>query len=772
MKLQTRINLFSLTILFTLTMGLVLIGALVINDIVYDLNRRLLVLEIEDELQKIEKGYAVLVRSGVTGVETYENRMKAERIEAVRRADFGPTGRLSIVTLDGEVVHHRGMEGGGGLRIPYLERMVAQKAGTLIFEEAGERRFGVFRTFEPWRWVMVLSVAESEMFEKRAQYLGQVSVMGLIMVLVTLLFSSFLTRRIIRRIRDALACADRVKNGDLTARIDPIPVDDEIGSLQENINAMIARIEERTLENRKTRQELRESKEKYQGYIENAPEMVFVFDEGGRFLEVNAAAAAATGHTRTALLEMGLTDLFRWEGEGAAPWVDDGSREGGCPGDEIRVRRKDGGTFYALMEAVRLSENRYLGFCRDITRRKNLEAALQQAHKMEALGTLAGGVAHDINNILGIILGNAELAMDVVSPDHPASRNLEEVYRACLRGRDVVRRILSYSRRTDRQVTPLRVVPILEAALKMLRSSAPASIAFETAFPAGSDGVMADAAALHQVFMNLFSNAIQAMGRDGGVLTVTLESITLTPTDADRNGGPGPGDYLRLTVADTGEGIEPGVAERIFDPYFTTKPVGEGSGMGLSIVHGIVRDYGGTVTVQSTPGEGTRFAVFLPVTEVPDAPPAPEVSPVQRGTGRILLVDDEGAVVELGQQMLGRLGYCAEASQDPLEALSRFREGPDRFDLVITDMTMPNLQGTALVDALRAIRSDIPIILCTGYSDIMTRTDAAGLAVQGVLIKPYRSRELAAAIQEALAAFGGNRPAGPPDHPADSASVR
>ncbi len=750
MKLQSRINLFALTILILLTLALVLIGTLVINDIVYGLNQRLLTLEIENQVREIEEGYAVLERTGVAAVPSFVSRMKAERIETVQKATFGKTGRLAIFTEDGKVVFHPTLEAGRTVVAPYIRRMAARKTGAMAFREEGERRYGVFRTFRPWRWLVVLSVTESEMFEKRTVYLSQVSLLALVMLGVALLLSTLLTRRIVRRIRAALECADRVREGDLTARIDPIPVDDEIGGLQENINAMVARIEERTLENRKTRRELKESKEKYQGYIENAPDMVFVFDGEGRFLEVNAAAVSAAGYTREELTAMGLADLFLYECSEAGPVAVDRSWDAAQPAAEVRIQRKDGSLFYGLVEAVRLSENRYLGFCKDITQRKSLETQLQQAHKMEALGTLSGGVAHDINNILGIILGNAELAMETVSADNPASENLEEIYRACLRGKDVVRRILSYSRKTKRKAAPLRLTPILEEALKRLRSSAPASVSIRKKISTAADGVMADAAGLQQIVMNLSTNAVQAMGEKGGVLTISLETVSFPESDTAADGRPGPGDWLKLSVADTGAGIEAGLIERIFDPYFTTKGLAEASGMGLSIVHGLVRDYGGTVAVRSAPGQETVFDVFLPVETIPDAPVADTPDPIPRGCERILFVDDEGAVVDFGREMLARLGYRAETARSPLDALDRFRQDPYRFDLVITDMTMPDMQGSALITELRAIRDDIPIILSTGYSDIMTDIDARELAIQGILIKPYMSREIATLIRRAL----------------------
>jgi C4-dicarboxylate-specific signal transduction histidine kinase len=394
---------------------------------------------------------------------------------------------------------------------------------------------------------------------------------------------------------------------------------------------------------------------------------------------------------------------------------------------------------------------------RDITERKiaeeektKLQSQLQQVQKMESMGTLAGGIAHDFNNILGIIVGNTELAMDDVPEWNPARHNLEEIRTASIRARDVVKQILAFSRQTPQEMKPVRIIPIIKESLKLLRSSIPSTIEIHQNISSESDTVRADLTQINQVLINLCTNAIHAMGEKGGVLEVSLENILLDAGSAKHYHGLSSGKYVRLTVRDTGHGVEPKVLKRIFDPYFTTKRVGEGSGMGLSVVHGIIKSHGGSISVNSEPGKGTVFHVLFPCIEDNPEPNVEIALEISRGHESVLFVDDEKAMVDAIQPMIERLGYKVTARTSSVEGLEAFRANPDRFDLVITDFTMPNMTGMELAKELFKLRSDIPIILCTGYSEHLNEDIAKRSGICAFVVKPVVLNEIANTIRKVL----------------------
>ena len=388
----------------------------------------------------------------------------------------------------------------------------------------------------------------------------------------------------------------------------------------------------------------------------------------------------------------------------------------------------------------------------DVTDKVHLQKQLQHAQKMEAVGTLAGGIAHDFNNILTAVMGFTEMALSKISAGSPARPDLERVLDAGARARDVVRQILTFSRPTELEQKPILVTPLVKEALKLLRSSLPTTIDIQQDIAVSpEEGVLlGDPTEIHQVLMNLCTNAAHAMRAKGGVLRVELAGAVADASLVSRYPDLRPGPYVRLTVSDTGHGIDATVMERIFDPYFTTKEPGEGTGLGLAVVQGIVKGYGGAITVHSKPGKGATFHVFLPRIEEVIVPQAEPVEVPATGNERILFVDDEKALVDLGKRMLESLGYLVDAKTNSVDALDVFSAGPDAFDLVITDMTMPNLTGMELAKKVMAIRPDIPIILCTGFRDLADGKESKAIGVREVLMKPYVTSDLAKAIRKVL----------------------
>jgi PAS domain S-box-containing protein len=386
----------------------------------------------------------------------------------------------------------------------------------------------------------------------------------------------------------------------------------------------------------------------------------------------------------------------------------------------------------------------------DIMERKRLEAQLRQAQKMQAIGTLAGGIAHDFNNILAAILGYTELALDDVEQGSTVWRDLQGTLVAGQRARDLVQQILAFSRHTESTRVSIQFHLLVEEALALLRAALPSTITLRPSIDRHAGSVLADPTQMQQVLINLCTNAAHAMREAGGVIEICLEPFNMAADAPAIAPDLKAGAYVRLTVQDTGHGMEPEILERIFEPFFTTKSMGEGTGMGLAVVHGIVVGHGGAITVESTPGQGSTFAVYLPWSDSPSIAPLSEEEPVVGGNERILFVDDEAAIVHVGRATLQRLGYEAVVCTSSAEALATFRAAPHSFDLVITDRTMPKLTGEALVRELHQIRPDIPIILCTGFSHPMTPEQLRTLGVDALLLKPVMAHDWARVIRQVL----------------------
>jgi nitrogen-specific signal transduction histidine kinase/CheY-like chemotaxis protein len=386
----------------------------------------------------------------------------------------------------------------------------------------------------------------------------------------------------------------------------------------------------------------------------------------------------------------------------------------------------------------------------DVTDKAILESRLAQAQKMEAIGTLAGGIAHDFNNILGVIIGNAEL-LEMGGMLSDAERySLGQILAAARRAKHLVRQILAFSRRSPQERFLISLKPIVKETVGFLRASLPAAIAIEQAVAADAAAVVAEPTQIQQVLLNLCTNAAQAMGPEGGRLKIGLDNVRLGAAELGGEPGADPGDYVRLSVADTGPGIDPGLHARIFEPFFTTKGPEKGTGLGLAVVHGVVKAHGGIVRVASRPGEGARFDVFLPCGESAAAAAAPEQTPLPIGRERLLFVDDEHALAELTRQQLSGLGYRVEAHTAPMEALAAFQADPAGFDLVMSDLSMPQMSGLVLARRLRAIRPELPIILCTGFSEQADEAAARAAGVREFLFKPLLLHELAQAVRRAL----------------------
>ena len=388
---------------------------------------------------------------------------------------------------------------------------------------------------------------------------------------------------------------------------------------------------------------------------------------------------------------------------------------------------------------------------RDVTEARAIEKHLQQTQKYEALGTLAGGVAHDFNNILGAIIGYTQLSQMNIDDKPKVRECVDQIYLASKRAKDLVQQILAFSRQTKTEKIPIEITTVVREVLKLIRASIPATIEIRQNVKSNLGAVKADQTQIHQIVMNLCMNAFHAMEKEGGYLDVSLNRIYVGDGDATTIfQGLNPGWHLNLNVTDTGHGMDKETLSRIFEPYFTTKDPGEGTGMGLATVHGIVKDHGGVVRVYSELGIGTSFYVYFPIIEEQTENLEETTFDFPRGKERILFVDDEECLAELGREILQNLGYLVEAKVNPLDALEVFQKRPEEYDVIITDLTMPKMTGRELTVEMRKIRSNIPIILCTGHNRKITYEDCRDLDLDQIMIKPLTVHDLAYSVRQAL----------------------
>jgi len=500
---------------------------------------------------------------------------------------------------------------------------------------------------------------------------------------------------------------------------------------------------------------LRKSEEKFRTLFHTSPNAITLTSaENGVYIDVNDGFTKMLGYSKEDVIGKTSAELNIWNDFKDRELLASGLKKYGLVDDlEADFKGKNGQIKSGIMSAHLLNiENKNIIFAitRNVTEQRKLESQLQQSQRMESIGTLAGGIAHDFNNILSPIVGYTEMVLLDTPEDSPVRDSLNQVYTSALRAKDLVNQILTFSRQDSSELMLMKMQPIVKEALKLIRSTISTTIEIIQDINPDCGVVKADPTQIHQIVMNLATNAYHAMEETGGELKVSLKEVELGEYDIitpDMT----PGVYACLIVADTGVGMDKILTNKIFDPFFTTKEVGKGTGMGLSVVHGIVISMGGTIHVYSEPGKGTQFHVYLPV--IKSAAEKPKIQtqvPIQGGTEQILLVDDEEAILSMEKRMLERLGYQVTSRTSSLEALEAFRSNPDKFDMIITDMAMPNMPGDKLSVELIKIRPDIPVLLCTGFSEAMSVEKAASLGIKGFLMKPIIMKDLAQKIREVL----------------------
>ncbi len=571
---------------------------------------------------------------------------------------------------------------------------------------------------------------------------------------------------ITNRIRHLVDFSRQVGAGNFEVRSGLSPMKGgEIGMLAEAVDDMAANLQNREMERQRAEEAIRQLDHKNRMILETSQEGIIGLDIQGNVVFINPSAAVMTGFDPVDIIGQGLHQKIHHSRSDGAAYSHDV-----CPihetltrGVTSRIRdevfwRKDGAHFPAVYSCAPIIENGVISGAvitfRDITERRQIEAAkarfehqLYQSQKMESIGTLAGGIVHDFNNILTAILGYTQLAALDVNNVRIIEKSLHQIQGAGQRARELVQQILAFSRQAEQKRCPVQVMLIVKDALNLVKVAIPSTVEIKTNIQSDSV-VKADPTQIHQVIMNLFTNAVHVMREKGGILEVGIYDVhfqtSLPHPDLS------PGHYVKISVSDTGCGIAPENLQRIFDPFFTTKAPGEGTGLGLSVAHGIVKKHQGAITVYSELGKGSAFHIYLPCINEKAVIASESDTDAVKGNETILLVDDETIVIELVQEFLKNLGYQVLARNSSVEALKDFESHPDKFDLVITDKTMPHLTGLELSRQLMGIRPDIPIILCTGFSDAAVVQAAQDIGIREIFMKPLIIRDLSLTIRKML----------------------
>ncbi len=589
---------------------------------------------------------------------------------------------------------------------------------------------------------------------------------GILLLVVPFCLALFLSRFVSRPLTVLRKGVKRIGSGELDYRLE-LPTGDEIEQLVSDINTMAEKLEklrhgltEEIAERMQAENELAKQSDLLNNILLNVPHYVFWKDKTSVYLGCNKAFAQAAGLASAADIA-GRTDFdLPWENRKAEFYRECDQTVINtkiCINDvEDTLLRADGREESIIMNISPLKDQAgsifgIMGLYYDITERKIMEDTVKQGQKMEAIGTLAGGIAHDFNNILGSIIGFTELAEDEAKPDSTIREYLQQVLTSAYRARDLVRQILTFSRKNKEERRPIRLSSVIKEELKLLGATLPTTIEIHQRIDDIEGRVNADPTQLHQIVMNLCTNAAQAMKEAGGRLDLTLSNVVVDEQD-DRQTyhGINPGSFMKLSISDTGAGIAKKNIHRIFEPFFTTKTKEMGTGMGLAVVHGIVKELNGDILVKSDIGVGTKFTVMLP-REINDSNNEKiQPSEIPTGQGRILFVDDEKPLLELGKKTLGSLGYHVTAVNGSLEALNTYQGSPDAFDLIITDHTMPHLTGYEMARQILKSNPCARILLCTGYSDTITPEKVELAGIRALLFKPIGRKKLASVIQEIL----------------------
>ncbi len=587
-------------------------------------------------------------------------------------------------------------------------------------------------------------------------FIASVFTMLLVLTGLVIGINLFLQKILKRPLDQLIKCTHQVSKGEFHPLEESSPYE-EVTTILNSFSQMVEAIYHREAE-------LASANKKLAFHVENTPLGVIEWDLNFRVTKWNKASEQIFGYSKSEAI--GRTGLDLIVPKGLRPlveeiWKDLVSGKGGRKSTNENINKNGDLCISDWYNTTLFGEDGnpigVASLVLDITKRtqaeeeqKKLESQLRQSHKMEAIGTIAGGIAHDFNNILGIIIGNMELAIDTIEDGNPAHANLDAIKKASLRASDVVKQLLNFSREAEHSKIPIDIGSIVKESIIFLRSSIPTSIEIESSIPESLTNIIADSTQIHQVLINLCTNAAHSMEKDGGILKIDLSEVELDNVTKTQFQEIDAGHYIQLIISDTGHGIDSKTKAKIFDPYFTTKDVGKGTGMGLAVVLGIVQNHNGAILLYSEPGEGSTFKVLFPATGEKTIKEEIDSKALPKGNETILFIDDEVGLTEIGRDLLERLGYNIVTKTDPVKALDLYRSDPSRFDLIITDMTMPHLTGDQLIKEILKIDSKMPVILCTGFSNKIDMEKAIKIGAQSYIEKPLDKNQLAYSVRKAL----------------------
>jgi len=532
---------------------------------------------------------------------------------------------------------------------------------------------------------------------------------------------------------------------------------DELDQLVTSFNRMQENLGRDIIRRKIAEKELQESEMRYHNLYDNAPDMyVSVSPNDASILNCNETLLHKTGYSREEVIGSPIFNIYH---ENCIDEVKKAFQQfveiGIIKDKELILKRKNGSKIDVSLNATSITDDtgkiQYsISSWRDITERKKMEVQLHQAQKMESIGNLAGGIAHDFNNLLYPIIGFAEMLKEDLPPESSEHENAQEIFNAGKRGGELVKQILAFSRQSDHKLQPVRIQKILNEVLKLTRSSIPSDIEMHQDIQPDCGSVMAEATQLHQISMNLITNAYHAVEEASGTISVQLKEIKMSAGEL-KDSPLKSGKYAMLSISDNGSGIPRNLINNIFEPYFTTKEKGKGTGLGLAVVYGIVKEHKGDIKVYSEEGKGTTFNVYIPLMKKTTGTTTNDpVSVLPTGTESLLLVDDEKSIVGLEKQILERLGYNVVTQSSSIKALEVFKSNPNKYDLVITDMTMPGMTGDKLAKEILSIKLEMPIIICTGFSERINKEQADDIGVNGFLMKPVVKSEMAQMVRKVL----------------------
>jgi len=713
--------------------------------------------------EKIDTIWRTLNRSNLrlkkTGlIATYLEDFQESALETLRSAHYKVEDASIapfIIDLKGQIlmhpVHPRGMNAMDQMALSPL--MLTQKQGEFEHLLSGEKNWTVFRQFREWEWVIGYTIPLSVKYADVKRFNQTLAKIMAGISFIVLVILSVIVTRFIRPIVKLTGISTQIAGGNLDQTID-LGGRDEIGTLAQSFARMRDSIKQQIMA-------LKTEKDRADNILEGTNAGTWDWDiETGRVI-VNHRWAEIIGYrdeNADRITDQVWEDSIHPEDLSYVKEMVDSHFKEKTEYFEIEYRQRHESEKWVWVitrgKVVKRhpdgTPERMSGTHIDITDRKKLETRLQQAQKMESIGNLAGGIAHDFNNLLFPIIGLAELLKEDLPEGSPQHKHAKGIFRAGKRAGDLVNQILTFSRQSEDKMIPVSVQTVLREVLKLSRSTIPSNIEIHKNIQQDCGKVLANPTQIHQIAMNLITNAYHAVEEKNGTIELELKQIVLSDNDLTNTPIPS-GEYVRLSVSDNGIGIPGNAIHKIFEPYFTTKKKGKGTGLGLAVVYGIIKEHSGDIKVYSEEGKGTTFIVYLPVmkdnleTAVIDKEPE-----MAAGKENILLVDDETPVAELEGQILSRLGYQVTVETDSLTALETFRSQPDAFDLVISDMTMPKMTGDQLAKKILAIRADIPIVICTGFSEKINENQAKDIGVKGFLMKPVPKVEMTQMLRKIL----------------------